>query len=349
VRIFVYEFVTGGGAYESPGAGGRLDSLAAEALAMLHAAATDFCELAGVSIDVMRDPRLSHVDLGSAIVHEVTSASHAEATFCRLVRTADWTLLIAPEFNGCLLSRARTVEQLGGRLVGPGPALIALATDKQATADHLASYGIKVPPGIVLTGRQTLPRDFPLPAVLKPRDGCGSQGMQLVEQIPVGDMQISGGISESWRLETFCPGTSVSVACLCGPGGISPLPPCLQLLSADGRFTYRGGALPIDPNLANRATRRAVAAVSTLPESAGYLGVDLVLGDDPLGRDDVVIEINPRLTTSYIGYRALSWKNLAGVMIDAGSGRDVELAWREGSVEFDAAGDVRFQVTANSV
>ena len=36
-----------------------------------------------------------------------------------------------------------------------------------------------------------------------------------------------------------------------------------------------------------------------------------MLGDDPAGADDVVIEINPRLTTSYLGLRRLARDNLA--------------------------------------
>jgi predicted ATP-grasp superfamily ATP-dependent carboligase len=73
------------------------------------------------------------------------------------------------------------------------------------------------------------------------------------------------------------------------------------------------------------------------------LGVDLVLGHDPSGSDDVVIEINPRLTTSYVGLRALSDGNLAAAMLAIAAGHDVELSWQEGSIEFEAAGRVRHQ------
>jgi predicted ATP-grasp superfamily ATP-dependent carboligase len=55
--------------------------------------------------------------------------------------------------------------------------------------------------------------------------------------------------------------------------------------------------------------------VATLPTPLGYLGVDLVLGDDPSGADDRVIEINPRLTTSYVGLRAAALCNLAEAML----------------------------------
>ena len=64
------------------------------------------------------------------------------------------------------------------------------------------------------------------------------------------------------------------------------------MLSCDGRFTYRGGALPLPAPLANRATGLTCRAAETLRSPFGYLGMDLVLGDDPEGQEDVIIEIN---------------------------------------------------------
>ena len=77
--------------------------------------------------------------------------------------------------------------------------------------------------------------------------------------------------------------------------------------------------MPLDAPLARRAVDLATKAVGALAEPFGYLGVDLVLGADVNGRDDVVIEINPRLTTSYIGLRAAASHgvNLAEAMLAA--------------------------------
>ncbi|MEK7799030.1 MAG: ATP-grasp domain-containing protein, partial [Acidobacteriota bacterium] len=49
----------------------------------------------------------------------------------------------------------------------------------------------------------------------------------------------------------------------------------------------------------------------------GYVGVDLVLGDSGA----TVIEINPRLTTSYVGLRLSVAENIAGLIIAAALGR----------------------------
>ena len=143
------------------------------------------------------------------------------------------------------------------------------------------------------------------------------------------------------RLERFYPGIAASVAVLCGPSGLFPLPACRQRLSDDGRFRYLGGSCPLEPALARRATSLAIRAIRSLADPLGYLGVDLVLGADPNGQDDVVIEINPRLTTSYVGLRAIASGNLAAAMLAVAEGRTASLSFGDGAVEFDADGTVR--------
>jgi predicted ATP-grasp superfamily ATP-dependent carboligase len=130
------------------------------------------------------------------------------------------------------------------------------------------------------------------------------------------------------------------VACLVGPGGIDPLIPCEQILSTDGRFLYQGGRLPIAPDLAARVIAIAVRAAACVPGLLGYVGVDVILGSD--GRD-WAIEINPRLTTSYVGLRRLSEVNLLEAILAVVRGKSAALRWRAGSVEFDPTGAVEFR------
>jgi predicted ATP-grasp superfamily ATP-dependent carboligase len=53
------------------------------------------------------------------------------------------------------------------------------------------------------------------------------------------------------------------------------------------------------------------------------------------------MEINPRLTTSYVGLRALADANLAEVVLRVAGGELVPpLTWRDGSVRFAADGTV---------
>jgi predicted ATP-grasp superfamily ATP-dependent carboligase len=76
-----------------------------------------------------------------------------------------------------------------------------------------------------------------------------------------------------------------------------------------------------------------------MPPSRGFVGVDLVLGHASDGSEDVVIEINPRVTTSYVGLRRALEQNLAELMLDVVQGTAVEVS-RVNSVQFQADGTV---------
>ncbi len=350
--ILLYEFVTGGGllgAAEEP----ALASLRKEGAAMLAALAADFATLDGFHATVLlaEEPSRTEIipfheqspldsSLAGCQIVPVRSAGGDLEALERLAPQADWTVVIAPEFDGLLEARLELVVAAGGRLLGPSPELAALAGDKQRLAEHLAAAGVPAARGIATTPDRPLPADFGYPAVFKPRFGAGSQDVWLIPDVAVA-RKVRGTLDQPGRLERYYPGQPTSVAFLCGPTGQFPLLPCRQRLTSDGRFQYLGGSCPLDPPLSQRAERLAARAVAMLLNPLGYLGVDLVLGDDPSGADDVVIEVNPRLTTSYVGLRAIAAVNLAEVMVAAAEGRPIRLSWLDRRIEFDNTGMVR--------
>lgn len=350
-RVFVYEYVTGGGLLSREPAGPSLDSLLREGSAMLEAVVADFATLSDTRVEFQRDARLESfrdARMGPTatpgIAHVVHDDAEERSCFESLSRICDFTLLIAPEIDGDLLERARTVEALGGVLLGPPSELIELASDKSRTADLLRERGVSTPRGWPLEPGEAPRGQGLLGAVLKPRFGAGSIGARRVsamacEQSPE-TWRPENWRPEGWRLEEYCPGLAASVAVIQGPHGAQALTACEQILAGDGSFAYLGGRFPLSANRAARAQRLALAAAAVLPAARGYFGVDLVLGARDDGADDVVIEINPRLTTSYVGLRAGLAGNLAEAMLEIVSGRPYSFCWRPGSWEFDAAGAV---------
>jgi predicted ATP-grasp superfamily ATP-dependent carboligase len=285
---------------------------------MLEALAGDFSRVPGVRVWTLPRPRLER----------------DRRTFRRIAARADWSVVIAPEFEGILLDLCREVESVGGRLLGPSPAIVALAGDKWACYHHLLKAGIPTS-RTWLVSDPRVPDEARFPLVQKPLDGAGSIDTFLVrnpEQI-----QRRPG----FLLQEFVPGTPASVALLCGPDRIVPLVPAYQVLSDDGEFRYLGGRLPLPKPLAARAVHLATRAVESLAYPRGYLGVDLVLGEDEGGSGDAVIEINPRLTTSYVGLRALAEGNLAEAMLRIARGQRFRaIRWKPGSVAFRPEGSV---------
>jgi predicted ATP-grasp superfamily ATP-dependent carboligase len=143
-------------------------------------------------------------------------------------------------------------------------------------------------------------------------------------------------------VQQFVEGTPASVAFLVGPDTMLSLQPCHQWLSTDGRFRYEGGMCPMGhADYAPRAVRLAGSALRAIPGLFGYVGVDVVLGN--LEPRDYVIEVNPRLTTSYVGLRALADFNIAEAMLNIARGENLPpLGWKKQFVDFMPNGTVSF-------
>jgi tyramine---L-glutamate ligase len=264
-----------------------------------------------------------------------TLDTDSEAAFRKEAAAADYVLVIAPEVDGILEERCRWVEESGGELLGPTPMAVCLTADKLRLAQHLQAAGVSTPECWLL-GEEPAD-DFPI--IWKPRDGAGSQATFLLTT-PADRLRVQAAL-ESERCpspmiaQTFVQGVAASVAFLITPQGATALVPCRQHLSDDGRFTYRGGSLPLAQPLASRALQVASAAVGCVEGLRGYVGVDVVVTE----REGWAIEINPRMTTSYIGLRALARFNLAEAMLAAVRGEELpSLEWEARAITFTADG-----------
>jgi predicted ATP-grasp superfamily ATP-dependent carboligase len=259
--------------------------------------------------------------------------------FRELVESADYSVVIAPESGDVLESRVEWAEELNAAVLGPSREATLLTADKLRLHDHWEEHRVPCPLAwwyLEWPGR--------VPAVLKPWDGAGSTLTYLVRSV-----EEAQAIWEAVRAEhphvgliaqDFVPGRAASVAFLVGPAQTVPLLPAFQFLSSDGRFRYQGGELPIPPDLAERAVALGRRVVGCVPGLLGYVGVDLVLGDATDGSADFAIEINPRLTTSYVGLRELANFNLAEALLRVVNGEPVEPRWNPGRVRFRPDGEV---------
>jgi predicted ATP-grasp superfamily ATP-dependent carboligase len=339
MRIFLYEFVTGGGWWSVGGSRPPDGSLYREGRAMIAALAEDFASLSGVQVVCLADARVPMPVEAANEVCRVASEAAERAAFHREAAHADWTVVIAPEFSGHLARRAGWVEAAGGRLLSPDRNYIEIAGNKHATAERLRMAGVPAPYGIAWRAGDMLPHDLAGPLVIKPMDGAGSQDVRRIRG-PEELVELRRG-SVEWRLESWCAGLPASVSLLCGRGGTTVLPASRQILSDDGTFQYRGGETPLPTWSCERAERLARGVVAAFPAAIGYIGVDIILGDAADGSSDVVIEVNPRLTTSYLGLRRIVHGNLAAAMLRVAEGELVELCFDVSPVMFGLADDPR--------
>jgi tyramine---L-glutamate ligase len=346
MRILMHEFVSGGGL-----AGERVPaSLAREGAAMRTALVSDLAAIGRHQIVTTADPRFPLEP--PAGVEVVTIPRRSGAVLDALIMSADAVWLVAPETDRCLERLAARAERHGTALLGSGAAAIRRASDKAALPKRLARHGISHPTTRLLRrGRDaeidgaTAARAIGYPVVVKPGHGAGCGGVWLARD--AGELQHAvekaGQATRSGRLvlQRYVRGVAASVSLVADGYSAVALTVNAQSVRASRPFSYRGGRTPLDHPLVERAVEAALRTCQALPGLRGYLGVDLVLTET----EAVVIEVNPRLTTAYLGVRsALQAKggggNVAALVLDACAGALRTAPPVQRRVRFTAAGQV---------
>jgi tyramine---L-glutamate ligase len=330
----------------------RASSLAAEGLAMLAAVLEDFAECSTGRVITTLDRRLTadahELRLGSrADIHWAQSPDQELVLFRKLAAECDATFVIAPETDGILLSRRQQVEAVHGCFLGHSASAIKLCSDKLAFFEHLVRQDL---PTIQTTlfDRALPASTFQFPVVIKSRDGAGSQDTYRIsndrEYDDLKDTLCAtfGGECQA-IIQPYVAGESLSVAAIVDgrTRHVNAFPAGQQHLSDEGRFHYRGGTIPVHLPENVDPTRLITDICRSIEGLSGYIGFDLTLS--ACAPRLLVVEANPRLTTSYLGYRALAKESLAARILDPAQAKE-RIAWHAGRVEFTADGRVRSMI-----
>lgn len=156
--------------------------------------------------------------------------------------------------------------------------------------------------------------------VVKPADGVSCSGVHLVRSyedllkaVPLLKRVTS---LPYFLLQDYVQGISASVSLLSTGNQTIPLSLNLQDIELNGsELNYNGGKVPFEHELSEKAKLTAETAVGSINGLVGYVGVDLVL--DEVKQEVYLLEINPRLTTSYVALRRLLNFNLGEAILEA--------------------------------
>lgn len=288
VRILLLEYVTGGGLGWEP----LPTSLVREGTLMLEALAGDLVELRTVNIVVLRDERL-FLDFPGASTIPVPPLQF-EVIWRQQLTRCDAVWPIAPETGGILERLCRDVESAGKVLLTSPSAAVRIAASKLATIRRLQRHGLPVIPTLPL-GEWRRIRFYP--CVFKPDDGVGCDGAFLCTAENSPEVCPLGG---DWIVQPFLEGESLSLSVLFARGEARLLS-CNRQCVAMTRDRLRLEALEVNAICDTDGSWQDLAAriAAALPELWGYVGVDLIL----TAEGPRLLEINPRLTTSYVGLR----------------------------------------------
>lgn len=322
-------------------------SLLEEGTAMLRALVEDCTHLPNVEVSCLLDPRI-HDDLSTLPYANPCEAEETwEQAWPRLAKGADLCVLIAPEQDHCLIKAVQWMRDAGIPVLAGDPTFLQVTSDKLACYQAWASQGILTPPTFSAGDAASLQSnalvaDFACPTdgwILKPRMGAGCEEVQLI-----GSLDRLRSICQRlespdhWIFQPRVVGEPGSVSVLAGEC-LTIMPPMKQTIEHLLGFSqYLGGAGPWREVAAHWDSTRVAQWIEAIPgKVAGWLGIDFIM---PATGQPVAIEINPRLTTSYLGLRQLCVNNLAHGMVQAFRERVWRPRWGACEVEFSSNGEV---------
>jgi predicted ATP-grasp superfamily ATP-dependent carboligase len=294
---------------------------------MLRCVIADFRE-AGHEVTVLLDSRLAKFDppTGANYTVQVLYANEPQKFLMNVAERNDDVFVIAPETGQILQSFVALAETTGKTSLNSKSDAIAEIADKARLYESLQKKGFIAPKLLTLniinsaaSIRQALDSELKYPVVFKPVDGTGCSGISLVESAADIEKAVAKIAAEStdtrFIIQEFVAGQSVSVSLLTnGKKAIALSLNSQQITLAQPQkaSSYDGGCVPFDHPMGKEALALAERLIESFSGLRGYVGVDLILGQNSI----YVIDINARLTTSYVGLRQVAGFNLAQALID---------------------------------
>ena len=324
LRLLVYEYVCGGGF------AGKVipSSVLSEGFGMLRTLISDF-KAARHSVTSVLDSRLAVLNppINADCIIPVSSSREAEVAIQKTSESADAAYIIAPESNQVLQSLVECTEGSGVPSLNCRASAIGRVSNKLSLLECVKKMGLPTPATILVSAledtakiKQTINGELDFPLIFKPVDGVGCGGLSVIQN----ENQMADAVDKIKRessnkhfiAQELIHGVPVSVSLISTERKVVPISLNKQNVSLalpNSISNYLGGLVPFKNPLKREAFAMAKKIVKSLRGVRGYVGVDLVLTK----KEPVVIEVNPRLTTSFIGMRKTVNFNLAQAIINA--------------------------------
>jgi predicted ATP-grasp superfamily ATP-dependent carboligase len=354
LKVAILEYICSSGVFRDcvpEGSSTPLNALLGEGYAMLSALTNDMID-AGVNVyspleqTIAAWPRWrtwtdSQWTWSPIPYDPQRSVDDVAARWIELSHGCNAAIVIAPELDGILPRIIARLRDAGVSVLASDELFLTTACDQWRTCQAWRASAIRHPETCLLKEFLRNADRYPEDRcwVLKRRDSAGCVGLQRFENaralvnIVAQDRELQES-SDRWVAQPWIPGTAASMAILSGETNrvlgafaqqIEPWYEEDATEEATAQWGYCGGSGPV-PGLTLEALERfaddVLRAIPGKPQ--GWIGIDFIM--EPDGQW-CAVEVNPRLTTSYLGYRKWYGHRLAGSWA---SGRELER-----SVDFD--------------
>jgi predicted ATP-grasp superfamily ATP-dependent carboligase len=273
-RLVIYEFISGGGLSV------QSSNLLTEGEMMLQAVLKQAQSHADqYEIAILRDPSLPPV------------AVKILPTWLHALAWGEIFLVIAPETAQCLQQLHQQVIAAGKQWWGCGTTAIQICSNKAHTASQLAKHHIPHIPCCAPTELE-IKKQY----VLKPIDGAGCDETFLVDHTTVEKFlpRIQHPLCQP-----YIQGQACSITVLYHQHACRVVAVNTQFIKIhQACFQYTGMRVNSLSHALKPAQKLAEKIHHAIPQLWGWVGIDILI--NPIG-EWIVVEINPRLTTAYVG------------------------------------------------
>jgi predicted ATP-grasp superfamily ATP-dependent carboligase len=334
-RIFIFEWVSGGGfnSITIP------SSLFCEGFGMLRSLILDFKEL-GFEIVTQIDIRIKNLIpfIRADEVHIIDSKDNVYRGFKKMIKSSKYCFIIAPESSYILYNLTKVAKKYCQEILSIDLKGISLASSKLKTYTYFMSYELKTPKTWLIPEKNNaLDKEFieekfralHSPFVIKPLEGVGAESIfYLQTRKDILDF-FQGSINEidtnrKYILQNFIPGEDLSVSLIGQSQDKDILASDFSIMSINSQkiilkdsekgSEYFGGETPIKNYNDMFSSLEKLISQPDLSDFVGYYGIDFIRTRK---NEIYFLEINPRLTTSYIGIRNILSINPAQLIMNA--------------------------------
>lgn len=281
MKVLIFEYITANGEAS--------ESLQREGQMMVDALLANFAKLPDVETVLF------------------PATKNVEIEFQKYIKHVDAVWVIAPEFDGILERFCHYVEDAGKRLLTSPAKAVALTANKLTTFQILHAAKIQTVSTEVFNSE--FDYDKTKEWIIKPIDGVGAENTYLLTSEK--DWTALPVFKNPCIIQPHLHGNKTSLSCVFKNGQAQLLCVNLQIFEVKNQ-QYVLQTIEVNHKSDDgRYQKLASQIAQAFPDLWGYVGIDLIETDDAC----FVLEINPRLTTSFVGIEKALGINVAELVL----------------------------------
>ncbi|MBA3697113.1 MAG: ATP-grasp domain-containing protein [Methylotenera sp.] len=312
MRLLLLEYITAGGLNRDT----LKTSLLEEAILMRDALLRDFSDIPDIELTTTYDARLSNPGYVAYAIPIDVNVNPIEI-WQKLLTNCDTALIVAPETSDILTKLTKMIEAAAIKNLGCHIEAVTVASDKYYSYQLLTHAGIATISTYKITDIAVSKLISSHGFIVKPNDGAGCEATHYFSNKSDVQAWLVGREWGNLIIQPYQPGLPASISAVFKNGQAWVLSCNEQLIKiqAEGNKSVmlKGCRVNALNQYLDGFNKLANKIAATLPTLNGFAGIDVILDKGNI----YVVEINPRITTSYIGLRESLDYNPAQLILDS--------------------------------